>query len=127
MQQGSEHEPTAPTPEIRRRALHAVAREQGKAVAIAPPAGAGASPGHEKPAAAAAAVAAGSTEERAGRRGDSVMGPHLDDAKRWYDRAEECRRKAEDMISPDAREVLLGIAASYEGMATRAEARERRG
>jgi hypothetical protein len=51
------------------------------------------------------------------------MGKLLNDARHWRDRAEEARIRAEQMRDPDARAKMLGIAASYERIAERAEER----
>jgi hypothetical protein len=51
------------------------------------------------------------------------VGKLLNDARHWRDRAEEARIHAEQMHDPDARGKMLGIAASYERIAERAEER----
>jgi hypothetical protein len=45
-----------------------------------------------------------------------------DDPRRWRDRAEHARRLAEELIDP-AKQAMLGVAAAYERMAERADAR----
>jgi hypothetical protein len=43
------------------------------------------------------------------------------DAKRWRDRAEEARARAEQMRDPVVRQTLLKMAEEYEKLAARAE------
>ena len=47
-------------------------------------------------------------------------------AKHWRDRAEETRAVAEQLDDPEARRIMLEIAAGYERLAERAQAREAR-
>jgi hypothetical protein len=47
-------------------------------------------------------------------------------AKYWEDRAEEARRRADQMHDRDAQQTMLGIAEVYERMSARAAAREAR-
>jgi hypothetical protein len=52
--------------------------------------------------------------------------PHriVNDAKHWRFRAEEARNNAELMIDPEAKRMMLGIAADYDGLAKSAEERQ---
>ena len=45
------------------------------------------------------------------------------DAKRWRERAEQSRARAQQTSDPTAREILLEIARAYEDLAQRAERR----
>jgi hypothetical protein len=47
----------------------------------------------------------------------------LNDPDHWRNRAEEARVIAEQMIDPEAREFMLGVADHYEEFAERAERR----
>jgi hypothetical protein len=46
---------------------------------------------------------------------------HISAAQRWRDRAEEVLVKAENIHDPDARRVMLEIAAGYQRLAQRAD------
>ena len=48
----------------------------------------------------------------------------LNVAKHWRYRAEEARTNAELMIDPEAKRMMLGIAADYDGLAKSAEERQ---
>jgi hypothetical protein len=48
-----------------------------------------------------------------------------DDPKHWLDRAERARVHAEQIFDPESKRTMLGIAASYESLARRAEQRLR--
>jgi len=50
----------------------------------------------------------------------------LNDAAHWRDRAEEARVRAEQFSDPQARRMMLDIAAEYERLAERAERRRLR-
>ena len=45
----------------------------------------------------------------------------LNDAKHWQDRAEEARVHADQMSDPEARRMMLEVAAGYDKLAKRAE------
>ena len=47
----------------------------------------------------------------------------LDDPKHWRDKAEEARRKAEDMTDSEARETMMRVAEQYDRLAEKAEHR----
>ena len=47
----------------------------------------------------------------------------LDNPEQWRKRAEEARTVADGMRSPETKRIMLGIAASYEVLAKRAEQR----
>jgi len=47
----------------------------------------------------------------------------FNDPKHWRDRAEEARANAEHLHDPDAKRMMLEIAASYDRIAKRAEER----
>lgn len=49
----------------------------------------------------------------------------LNDPEHWRDRAEEARLRAEQLGDPEARRMMLEIAAGYERIAERAEQRLR--
>ena len=48
----------------------------------------------------------------------------LNDAKHWQDRAEEARIQAEQMMNPETKHMMRGIADSYAKLAKRAEERQ---
>jgi hypothetical protein len=48
-----------------------------------------------------------------------------DDPQHWFDRAEKARVHAEQMSDPESKRTMLGIAASYESLARRADQRLR--
>jgi hypothetical protein len=50
-----------------------------------------------------------------------VTASNLDNARHWWERAEEVRARAARMRDPDARLYMLGIARSYDLLAQRAE------
>ena len=52
------------------------------------------------------------------------MGQRIDDARQWRARAEEARALAEQMINPESRRIMLGIAVSYVALAQMAEERD---
>ena len=45
----------------------------------------------------------------------------LNNAQHWRERAEEARGHAEQLTDPNAKEMMLGIAESYEKIAERAD------
>ena len=47
----------------------------------------------------------------------------LNDPKHWQERAKEARHVADQLNDPLARQTMLEIALSYDGLAIRAEAR----
>jgi hypothetical protein len=47
----------------------------------------------------------------------------LNDVKHWADRAEKARRHAEQLTDPEAKRMMLEVAASYDKLAKRAEQR----
>ena len=47
----------------------------------------------------------------------------INDPAHWRDRAEEARRIAEEMVDPDAKRMMLNIAAGYDRLAQHAETR----
>jgi hypothetical protein len=51
---------------------------------------------------------------------------HAQDARRWHQRAEECRTAAESMSSQLGRAAMLHCAETYDGMAAAAERRDGR-
>ena len=59
-------------------------------------------------------------------RGDRgrVMRRLFNNEKHWRDRAEETRSRADQMKDPEARRILLDIAAGYARLAELAEARK---
>ena len=48
---------------------------------------------------------------------------HINDPKHWRYRAEEARAMAESMTDPEAKQLMLNVAADYERLAKRAEDR----
>ena len=48
---------------------------------------------------------------------------HINDPKHWRYRAEEARAMAESMTNPEAKQMMLDVAADYERLAKRAEER----
>ena len=48
---------------------------------------------------------------------------HINDPKHWRYRAEEARAMAESMTDPEAKQLMLNVAADYERLAKRAEER----
>ena len=48
---------------------------------------------------------------------------HINDPKHWRYRAEEARAMAESMTDPEAKRLMLNVAADYERLAKRAEDR----
>jgi hypothetical protein len=51
----------------------------------------------------------------------------MSNPQHWRERAEEARTNAEQINDPEAKRLMLGIAASYERLALRAEERVRGG
>jgi hypothetical protein len=51
------------------------------------------------------------------------MAPNQDKGDRWRERAEEVRSIADQLTDPEARRVMLEIAAGYERLARRADLR----
>ena len=49
--------------------------------------------------------------------------PHINDPKHWRHRAEEARAMAESLTDPEAKQLMLNVAADYEKLAKRAEDR----
>jgi hypothetical protein len=49
----------------------------------------------------------------------------IDDPQYFWSRAEEARAMAEQMIDPDTKQKMIGVAETYELLAKRAEARLR--
>jgi hypothetical protein len=47
----------------------------------------------------------------------------INDPKHWRERAEGTRRIAEDMVDPEAKRMMLSIAAGYDRLAQHAETR----
>jgi hypothetical protein len=47
----------------------------------------------------------------------------INNHKHWRERAEEARVMAEQMVDPEARRMMLGIADGYDKLASRAEQR----
>jgi hypothetical protein len=48
---------------------------------------------------------------------------HINDPKHWRHRAEEARAMAESLTDPEAKQLMLNVAADYEKLAKRAEER----
>jgi hypothetical protein len=48
---------------------------------------------------------------------------HINDPKHWRSRAEEARAMAESLTDPEAKQLMLNVAADYEKLAKRAEER----
>ena len=48
---------------------------------------------------------------------------HINDPKHWRYRAEEARALAEKLTDPEAKQLMLKVAADYEQLAKRAEER----
>ena len=48
---------------------------------------------------------------------------HINDPKHWRHRAEEARAMAESLTDPEAKQLMLNVAADYEKLAKRAEDR----
>jgi hypothetical protein len=48
---------------------------------------------------------------------------HINDPTHWRYRAEEARAMAESMTNPEAKQMMLNVAADYEKLAKRAEER----
>jgi hypothetical protein len=48
---------------------------------------------------------------------------HINDPKHWRYRAKEARAMAESMTDPEAKRLMLNVAADYERLAERAEQR----
>jgi hypothetical protein len=48
---------------------------------------------------------------------------HINDPKHWRYRAEEARAMAESMTNPEAKQLMLNVAADYERLTKRAEDR----
>ena len=53
------------------------------------------------------------------------MSALLDKPERWRKRAEEIRTIADGMCDPGAKQLMLGLAESYDDLAKRAEDRKR--
>ena len=48
---------------------------------------------------------------------------HINDPKHWRHRAAEARAMAESLTDPEAKQLMLNVAADYEKLAKRAEER----
>jgi hypothetical protein len=51
------------------------------------------------------------------------VAPHFNDPQHWYQRAEEARVLAEQMIDETAKEMMMRIAGDYDKLAVRASVR----
>jgi hypothetical protein len=58
--------------------------------------------------------------------GTGVMPSDIDDEERWRTLAREARALADEMTDPEARQLMLQVAAGYELLAQHARAREDR-
>jgi plasmid stability protein len=52
------------------------------------------------------------------------MPRRIDNARHWRARAEEAREMAEQMVNPEAKRIMLGIAVSYVALARMAGERD---
>jgi hypothetical protein len=52
------------------------------------------------------------------------MAQRIYDARKWRARAEEARNLAEQLATPEAKRIMLGIAVSYVALAQMAEERD---
>jgi hypothetical protein len=56
---------------------------------------------------------------------ETIVPHRIDDARQWRARAEEARELAEQLTSPEAKRIMLGIAVSYVALAQMANERDK--